>query len=369
MPDIDKVLSMLASEKPAIRARAATMVLQRVEAPLEALLKILDEFPDSEFRQPLVEQLCRKNADEVPAEMVVRLASQNPAVRVVSCAILARIGDSDSIPYLLPLISDSDADVRTAAGQAIGRLGDSPALDVITLKRVCYYDEVLLTGPTSFFEPFPDPSDVFSKDVESHAKYILPLATVDLGQVDPALPHRVHFLVPLEPSCGVVGEDSADYFSHLCRSNYVGYQYEGDRCHLATDFRYFELARLESAPELSVNAREALTDHYERVRAGFSRVRKRFQKTGELSSVEDASLRMAEQIGGRCDGGNWAESGDFPLMRGEATLPLTRDGRPFIFVGNVYVANYVCETVSYDCNLLLFYDPDTRQSLTTFDWS
>jgi len=78
---------------------------------------------------------------------------------------------------------------------------------------------------------------------------------------------------------------------------------------------------------------------------------------------------MAVQIGELCDGGNLAESGDFPLLGGEATLPLSRDDRPVIFVGNVYAANYVCETVSYDCNLLLFYDPDTRQSLAALDWS
>jgi len=33
---------------------------------------------------------------------------------------------------------------------------------------------------------------------------------------------------------------------------------------------------------------------------------------------------------------------------GYATLPLSRDDRPVIFAGNVYAANYVCETVSYD---------------------
>ncbi len=52
--------------------------------------------------------------------------------------------------------------------------------------------------------------------------------------------------------------------------------------------------------------------------------------------------------GGICDGGNWAESGNFRLLGGDTTLPLPRDDRPVIFAGNVYAANYVCETASYD---------------------
>jgi hypothetical protein len=78
---------------------------------------------------------------------------------------------------------------------------------------------------------------------------------------------------------------------------------------------------------------------------------------------------MAVQIDGLCDGGNWAEPGNVPLLGGDATLPLSRDDRPFIFAGNVYAANYACEPVGYNCNMLLFYDFDTRQSLAALDWS
>jgi hypothetical protein len=367
MPDTTKLLSMLESGNVSIRERAAKMILQGHDVPLPTLLDIADQFSDRDFAEMLVEKLCAHNASAVALRN--RLLSPSPSVREMACKVLGRTRDADAMPLLLPLITDPEPRVRAAATHAIGQLGDSPAIERHVLPRVCHYDELPLHGKTSFFEPFPDPNAVFSQEPERHARYILPLATVEVGQIDPGFPHRVHFLMPIEPADGFVGENRKAHHNYLCRENYVGYQYSDGKCRLATTFKFFRLSEVQTDFESSNDIDLNLADHYERVRNGFLSAREEYRQRGMIRQVgTERPVRMAEQIGGRCVGGNWAESGDFPLLRGAVTLPLTQDGRAFIFIGSVNVSSYVHVT-SFDCDLLLFYDPGTRQSLTTFDWT
>ncbi|MEQ8458624.1 MAG: hypothetical protein RLO52_14600 [Sandaracinaceae bacterium] len=56
------------------------------------------------------------------------------------------------------------------------------------------------------FCAFPEPEDVFAERVAEHAELLLPLAAVDLALVDPELEGTVHFILPIEPDEGCVGE-------------------------------------------------------------------------------------------------------------------------------------------------------------------
>lgn len=367
MPDTTKLLTMLESGNAAVRERAAKMILEGHDAPLPTLLDIADKFSDRNFADLLVEKLCDHNGCAVPLRE--RLRSPSPSVRKLACRVLGRTRDADAVSLLLPLIADPDPSVQMAATQAVGEIGDSPAIERHVLPRVCHYDDVPLHAKTSFFEPFPDPNAVFSQEPATHCRYILPLATVDVGQIEAEVPHRVHFLMPIEPADGVIGEKRETYHNYLCRVNYVGYQYSDGKCQLATSFDYFQLSEVRSDSGPANDTERYLMDHYERVRNGFLSAREEFRQHGMLRQAgTERPVRMAEQVGGRCTGGNWAESGDFPLLRGALTLPLTQDGRAFIFIGAVDVSSYIRVT-GFDCDLLLFYDPATGQSLTTFDWT
>ena len=46
------------------------------------------------------------------------------------------------------------------------------------------------------FKLFPDPNDVFARDVALHCKYLLPLATIELAVVNPDISGRAHFIQP-----------------------------------------------------------------------------------------------------------------------------------------------------------------------------
>lgn len=237
----------------------------------------------------------------------------------------------------------------------------------------------LLYEATEYFKPFPDAATVFNRDVDRHCEYLLPLAAIDLSHIDPQLDADVHFIQPIEPWDGVVGEGGDAYFNYYCRENYVGYKYDDSgRCELATEFDYFAFARPSDD--------KSLTDHYENVRSGFAKAREHFKEYGGLHGPYGkppykaaGRVELIKDIGPPSEGGNWPEAGDFPMHWGTMqvddeenthVVPLTEDGRPFLFVGQLAAYNWVLTKRSaLGCDLLLFYDPTTRTSLTTFDWS
>ncbi|MCA9610654.1 MAG: hypothetical protein KC619_33895 [Myxococcales bacterium] len=236
---------------------------------------------------------------------------------------------------------------------------------------------ITLFEPDESFRPFPDPEDVFAEQVLEHREVLLPLASLDLSFVDPALVGTVHFIHPIEPMDGYVGDGGEGAFNYLCRPNWVGYRYTGDRCRVATSFDYFALprwrAQLASPKPQETWLHDEMTElerHYEEMRVGFAENRAYFEAHGALcsplrgESTDEHRAALAE-LGGPCREGHWAD--EFPLVdEGEEVLPLTEDGRRFRYIGAVAPLNYVSV---HDCTLLLFYDPQTKTALTTFDWS
>jgi hypothetical protein len=249
---------------------------------------------------------------------------------------------------------------------------------------------------TGYFRPFPDAHDVFSADVETHAQYLLPLASADLSHIAPNLNGTIHFIQPIEPYDGVVGQGSERCFNYLCRENWVGYQYSGDKCRLATNFEFFQFADLNADEKPSSKRKkqlQTLTEHYSKVRRGFELRRAHFHEHGALhnawarkrNGVHNPKNRveLVKRLGGPSYSGNWSEAGNFPLTRGSVTdaegeewttaVPKSEDDRDFLFIGQLSAFHYIAEspdfTCALDCDLLVFYDPVAKVALTTFDWS
>ena len=97
----------------------------------------------------------------------------------------------------------------------------------VELQKLLEYDDRprgpeaggLLHEATDYFKPFPKAEEVFGDDLESHSKYLLPLATVSLEHINPAWSGPIHFVQPIEPYDGVVGEDTPSHHGPLCAEN------------------------------------------------------------------------------------------------------------------------------------------------------
>ncbi|MGB7305911.1 MAG: hypothetical protein WBD13_16680 [Burkholderiaceae bacterium] len=235
---------------------------------------------------------------------------------------------------------------------------------------------------TDFFRPFPRPDEVFAGDIDKHAEHFLPLASVDLSQIKPGMDGVLHFVAPVEPYDGVVGETTTQFHDYLCRDNWVAYRVTDSRYEYAGDWRLFQ--------------KDRLAGFYEAVRLGYQRGAVRFAKNGRLFgrfAEEDAAGKITAgsasalvyHLGGQCSDANWANMGSgVPVERfGEwvdeygdprpHVRPVTEDGRPFEFIGEMDVFNYLLGEGEAKwagaCTLLLFYDPKEKIALTTFDWS
>jgi hypothetical protein len=204
------------------------------------------------------------------------------------------------------------------------------------------------------------------------------------SQLSPDLDGTIHFIQPVEPYDGVVGEDCDAFFNYYCRQNWFGLRYNGGKCSLTCDFRFFKLANLEATASLTPRQQRQLSglrEHYQTVHAGFDAAKRHFALHGALYNryasppyEESDRLELLKCLGGQSEqfSCNWAQLNDMPLTRlsPEHSVPQSPDGRDFIFVGELRSFHYLCGPGSaLCCDLLLFYDPVSQISLATFEWS
>lgn len=69
----------------------------------------------------------------------------------------------------------------------------------------------------------PEIESVFVDPAEA-GRYLLPVATIDASSVHAHLTGPLHFVTPIDPYDGVVGEFTGAFYSETCRSNWVGFR-------------------------------------------------------------------------------------------------------------------------------------------------
>lgn len=66
--------------------------------------------------------------------------------------------------------------------------------------------------PEKFIRPFPSPEEVFSEEIERHAKHFLPICSLNLQFIRPdSEEFWIHFVQPAEIHSGCVGEHTSAF--------------------------------------------------------------------------------------------------------------------------------------------------------------
>ncbi|UJP40343.1 hypothetical protein [Cellulomonas palmilytica] len=256
-----------------------------------------------------------------------------------------------------------------------------------------------ITEPVAGLTLFPRPEDVFVLDQADLARYIHPLVTVDLSLVDPSWAGQVHLVSPVEPYEGLVGEDD-EHWTDLVRENVIAFRVEGDgRYRFLADTAYFRLAALEADPAVTGfpdrgapsrdelreyhrarTRHEELTElraHYDEQRATYEQARAHFAEHGALCMVplrephEHYPVPVLDQLGGEAPEGNWVVPDGITVEEhetedGTVAWPVDPQGRRFHHVASV--AGYHYRRSGAD-SVLLFFEPESRTALLTFDWT
>jgi hypothetical protein len=225
----------------------------------------------------------------------------------------------------------------------------------------------------------PDPAEVFDPEQPWLGRVLHPLVSVDLAAVDPGLSGRIHLLSPVEPESGLLGEETTRHHDDQVTENWISFHVDGDgRYRFLGDRRFFEIEDQEARGRVSAS----LAATYAQAQEQLAGTRVRYARLGALvwgdpadwtrqrdgASTDNA---LVDQLGGEPGHGNWTAfepPAAFVLDQDDPVTPTLRlaDGRPFRFVAAT--AGYPWRAQGADA-ILLFFEPETRTAVLTFDWS
>jgi len=209
---------------------------------------------------------------------------------------------------------------------------------------------------------FPDPATVFADPVERYARLLSPLMSVDLSAVNSSWSGWAPLVSPVEPPEGYLGDGTEEFHSYYARHNWVGFRLDdSSRLHLLGDWRYF----LAESDDPEVRADQELVEHYRAEHEAYADRKRLFDQQGELSDLWDDDLC---RVGGTVEyGWNWTSLDLFPLNtdNDEDVYPVAENGDRFYFVAHVPGWDFrKSGAVTF-----MFYEPNSRTVLFTFDWS
>ena len=232
------------------------------------------------------------------------------------------------------------------------------------------------------FIPFPAATEVFTEQAEQYAEQFIPLASVQLEQFFDNLTGTVHFLLPTSISV----DEQTQQIHQLAQDSYSKHDY-WLACQVV-DGRYQMRLPLHAEYALSQPRFQPLATALQQRRARLlttGALHHPWAKANEAGHFNaDDRVELISQLAGHCFFGNWSSCSSLPIKEcGSAIdedgdempieLPLTEDGRPFVFIGRINTYHYVHHTPDDIClvegDTLLFYDPHSRMALTTFEFS
>jgi hypothetical protein len=223
----------------------------------------------------------------------------------------------------------------------------------------------MTSTPSTILRPgmvaFPEAESVFSGNVAAHRAVLQPLLSLDASTIDPAWSGRLHFVTPMEPYDGLLGDNTPTFHSGYCTLNWIGFRVHGSKYEFLGDFRYFEI---------NADPSDFIRSDYEEKEKSYLESARLFHDEQRLGSPINPpiSVEWFDELGGDAYAGNWTAFGlnvEFSEVENEQKAhPLTQDGRRFRYVGCLAGYNYRKNCAD---RVLLFFDPQEHVAVITFD--
>jgi hypothetical protein len=219
------------------------------------------------------------------------------------------------------------------------------------------------------FRPFPDADTVFRDDVETHRRVLHPVLSVDVRMGSPRWSGTLHFVLPVEPWDGALGEGRTQFHGPNCGYNWIKFSVTGSKYLFGGDFRYFKIT---SDPA------DETTRTYDEFEKSYCERKAEFLTTGAIGPRKGVWIN---QMSGAAPGGNWANSfrteeaahrhGELPgrvrLVRDGGNVGLVNaNGSPFHYIGGLVGYHY--RDFGAD-SLHLFFDPAASEALIALDFT
>ncbi len=240
-----------------------------------------------------------------------------------------------------------------------------------------------VVAPQPWLRIFPDAADVFAAADAYLQRHLHPLVSIELSIVNPAWSGWIHLISPIEPYEGYIGDHSAQFHNEYVRENWISFSLDPDGCYrFLGDKRYF-LLETDDAQTVPEWLRPELEKHYLKQQISYEAAIHRFRQYGGLyqprrfKPLEKADwaiepMTLLDQIGGQVGWGNWTGCPPIPSAFALNTedddhvFPMMANGDHFTFIAAVPGYHYRDAGADW---ILLFYEPNSRIALMTFDWT
>lgn len=222
----------------------------------------------------------------------------------------------------------------------------------------------------------PFPEDIFVSEQSWLSNYLLPLISIDLGLFRQDLAGTtVHMLNPTEPYDGLIGEVTTDFHNEFCAENWIALE-------LTEDNKYRFLANEDyflSSPKHKDKTDADFTQHIQEIQKNYQKVKATYQEKGLLLPWQANNPQsFLDSLGGEIWYGNWTDTAAIPSAfdmriselsheeQPDDGVAISYQGKAFMYIGEVAGYNYCGEGADA---ILLFYEPESRIVLFTYDWT
>lgn len=226
----------------------------------------------------------------------------------------------------------------------------------------------------------PENEDIFAPDSAFLAEHLLPLFSIDLSIVNPEWQGKVHLVNSIEPYDGSIGMYTAGFHNEFAAENWFILQLDENNHYQWLAEKHYFILQDENHPNYS----ETL-NFSQQMQKGYKELKQRFLKTKTITSQINPTHPDTEPsilinlLGGEAYDGNWCYPIEEHLTLNHFDLSqfgekystrliqiLDQDNRRYFFVASATAWQY-CESGADD--ILMFYQPETRRVLFTFDWT
>lgn len=219
------------------------------------------------------------------------------------------------------------------------------------------------------FCAFPEADKVFGDEIDAHRRVLHPILSLDVRIGSPMWSGTLHFVLPVEPWDGALGEDCPHLHGPNCGYNWIKLSVSDSKYRFAGDFGFFKITHRPDAE---------IERMYREFEKSYGDKKTQFLATGAIVSRQGVWMN---QIGGTAPGGNWANSfrteedvnryGETPdrikLVRdGWRAQLINANGSPFHYIGGLTGWHY--RDFGAD-SLHLFFDPVASEALIALDFS
>ncbi|MFC2993833.1 hypothetical protein ACFODO_00790 [Acinetobacter sichuanensis] len=218
----------------------------------------------------------------------------------------------------------------------------------------------------------PDNEAVFAPKSAFLAKHLLPLISIDLSVVNPKWQGKIHLINPIEPYECYIGSETTEFADEFANENWFILQLNDENQYeWLGNPNYFQLENPDCDEELKQHSQEMHQDYLE--------LKARFKETGkiitrcQLKYPDDDPVILLEQLGGEVSRSNWHT----PINEYFNVTHINEktdeeieihdyQGRRYYFVASVPGWRYCIHGAD---DILIFYQPETKRVLFTFDWT